>query len=500
VVVAQYVKPLRDSDRVIIEERFNQGQVQFINWRPGDDPYNPIFPLYDYHEDLPLRRSFDRPVTIVLEDKPELRALTPIYQTFYPNLTVDEIRDHYNPQRSVAFALRIPLADLNASWGWQPAGAGRWQTMLDVSQLQQYELTLPAEPAAQVWVDDAVAAGPVLLTAGLHPVRVEGTSVAPELWWNGQPVPRERLFTVANFSESWQLSSLRGAPARYQPLAWQQVLRFGGTGQQPGQFFRPIAIEVLQPSGDLLVADVENVRMQRFDANGAFKLEFGQRGTAPGELEHEFGTALDSQGRLYLADRWNDRVQAFTVDGDFVRVVVQAGAVRDVLVEPGGTLLVTVPGSQQVWRVTPEGQVLLTMGQGGMETGQLQEPIGVAQDTSGNIYVNDAGRKAVLKFSPSGQFLLEWPAPFVTWESYVAVSPDGNIYVSAPDENTVHAFTPDGVLLVQGTPESGYNPFDQPLNHPMGLTFDSAGNLYVTSTYSDEVVKFAPVALDAAQQ
>lgn len=497
-VVAQYVKPLRDSDQVIIEERFNQGQVQFVNWRPGDEPFGRIFPFFSYGEDLPLRRPIDRPVTILLEDRPEHRALIPLYQSFYPNLRVEEVRDHYDPKRSVAFALRIALEDIQNSWGWRDAsapaglsmteGAQRWQAMLYAPRLAEYALSAPDQPAARLFVQGMPLTGPVLLTPGFHLIEVEGVEQPPQLFWDGQPVPAEFLFARSDAP-----ASLAGAPAQYQRRAWRQALRFGGNGREPGRFFRPMAIEVSPADGAIFVADVDNVRVQRFDANGVFQQEFGRRGAAPGELEHEFGLALDGQGALYLADRWNDRLQAFTTDGQFLRVVAQMGAPRDVLVEQGtGALLATVPGSRQLWRLSPDGQVLQTIGLGGTEPGQFQEPIGLAQDAQGAIYVSDAGRKAVLKFSRDGQFLLEWPAPFVTWESYVAVSPDGLVYVSAPEENTVHAFTPDGVRQVQGTRGSGYYPFDRTLNHPMGLAFDAAGNLYVTSTFEDQVVKFAP--------
>ena len=130
--------------------------MQFINWRPGDDPFGRVFPLFNYDEDLPLRRPIDRPVTIVLEDRPEQRALIPLYQSFYPNLRIDEVRDHYDANRSVAFALRIPLEDIQNSWGWKqgdasaPApsvstteGTQRWQAMLHVPRLAEYALSAP---------------------------------------------------------------------------------------------------------------------------------------------------------------------------------------------------------------------------------------------------------------------------------------------------------------------------------------------------------------------
>ena len=71
----------------------------------------------------------------------------------------------------------------------------------------------------------------------------------------------------------------------------------------------PGAVEL--PSGDILVVDSGNNRVQRFRADGTFLAAFGRGGSAIGELDSPSGIlALDSGGFI-VADSNNDRLQLF---------------------------------------------------------------------------------------------------------------------------------------------------------------------------------------------
>ena len=59
-------------------------------------------------------------------------------------------------------------------------------------------------------------------------------------------------------------------------------------------------------------------RIARFDRDGKYLSSFGKRGTGPGEFMQPHGLALDSQGRLFVADRGNNRVQVMSTDGKFI--------------------------------------------------------------------------------------------------------------------------------------------------------------------------------------
>jgi DNA-binding beta-propeller fold protein YncE len=99
-------------------------------------------------------------------------------------------------------------------------------------------------------------------------------------------------------------------------------------GNRPGQPAEPASFYqandvITLPNGDVLVAeghsDSQPVhRIARFNRDGKYLGEYGKRGAGPGEFMQPHGLALDSQGRLFVADRSNNRVQILTTDGKFI--------------------------------------------------------------------------------------------------------------------------------------------------------------------------------------
>jgi len=535
--VAEYLKPIGTTDEVLVEERFNQGQVDFINYVPGSNPFEHRFLTFDRQRDVPLRRAIDRPVTIVLEERPENRALEAQITTLYAGCGSEPVVDGYG--RTVAFALRIPLQSIDASWGlrasyfsdsgWQElllerieagmpasppeeARSAQWQSFLWVDRLDEYDFSVNDGP---VWlmidgkpVIESAAQGSALLSYGLHPLslRAQGverlSSLAISWGTVDRPytlLPREQMFTVQSPDQA-----LLGPPARRELLAWEEVWTVGSNGSGPGQFYRPMSVALY---GDdwLYVGDADNRRIQKLRSDdGSTVAEWGKLGVGPGDMEHDLSLATAADGTLYVSDRWNDRLQAWSSDGEFLGVVVAPGEVsspRAVAVLPDGDVLVASAGHCQVRRFGADGVLKASWGERGAAPGQFTEPVGLAFDGLNNVlYVSDAGKSTVQKFSLDGQFLLEWPVPGVMWESFVAVDPEGRVFVSAPNQNAAYAYAPDGTLLVWGTQDAQFQPFPMALQHPMGMTFDARGDLYLTNTWADQVQRFRRIAVTEVAQ
>lgn len=96
-----------------------------------------------------------------------------------------------------------------------------------------------------------------------------------------------------------------------------QVVQLGVPGAE-GLFYGPRGI-ALGPSGELLVADTGNKRIQVFDQGGRFLREFGGWGQLGGQLDEPVGIAVREDGMVAVADTWNQRIQLFTADGVAVR-------------------------------------------------------------------------------------------------------------------------------------------------------------------------------------
>ena len=89
---------------------------------------------------------------------------------------------------------------------------------------------------------------------------------------------------------------------------------------------------VVGDNGDIFVADGHatntNERIVKFDRNGKYIMEWGVPGFGPcgtNQFSSLHALELDSQGRLFVADRDNNRIQIFDQDGNFLECWYQFG-------------------------------------------------------------------------------------------------------------------------------------------------------------------------------
>ncbi|MEX0712237.1 MAG: 6-bladed beta-propeller, partial [Pirellulales bacterium] len=61
-----------------------------------------------------------------------------------------------------------------------------------------------------------------------------------------------------------------------------------------------------------------NARVHKFTPDGRLMLSWGEPGSGPGQFNLPHGIAVDSQGRVYVADRENSRLQIFSGEGRFL--------------------------------------------------------------------------------------------------------------------------------------------------------------------------------------
>jgi streptogramin lyase len=111
----------------------------------------------------------------------------------------------------------------------------------------------------------------------------------------------------------------------------------GVAGNGPDTFNQPSGV-VVAPSGDIFVADGHgansNARIVRFSRDGTFIKAWGRPGSAPGEFNAPHAIAMDSQGRVFVADRSNQRVQIFDQEGTLLDTWKQFGGVSGLVITP----------------------------------------------------------------------------------------------------------------------------------------------------------------------
>jgi DNA-binding beta-propeller fold protein YncE len=115
----------------------------------------------------------------------------------------------------------------------------------------------------------------------------------------------------------------------------EEVLRFGGHGEEAGQLNYPTAIAAA-PDGTLLVVDALNFRVARFAADGRFLAAFGSSGEAQGAFGRPKAVAVDDDGRIFVSDVEQDAVLVFAADGTFERSIGRSGTGRGEFLLPAG--------------------------------------------------------------------------------------------------------------------------------------------------------------------
>ena len=152
-------------------------------------------------------------------------------------------------------------------------------------------------------------------------------------------------------------------------------------------------------------------------------------GTSATHVDSPQGIAFDTTGNLYAADFYNNRVLRFPVaDG------------------------VVATTADLVW-----GQATFTTKNSGTSATSLSYPFGISFDTAGNMYVVDRDNSRVLRY---------------------------------PISNGVIATTADQVWGQPNFATNTYGTSATTLTYPSSISFDAAGNLYVTDSGNNRVVRY----------
>jgi len=122
--------------------------------------------------------------------------------------------------------------------------------------------------------------------------------------------------------------------------------RGGVSGAGRDLFTGPSAV-MTSPRGDIYVLDGHgadgNNRVVKFDRSGRYLTEWGGTGPGPaaGEMGDAHAIAMDSRGRIFVADRWNIRVQIFDEEGSFLEQWTHLGPVSDIYIDEDDVIYVT---------------------------------------------------------------------------------------------------------------------------------------------------------------
>ena len=169
-------------------------------------------------------------------------------------------------------------------------------------------------------------------------------------------------------------------------------------------------------NGDVFVSDghggATNARVVKFSKEGKFIAAWGKRGSGPGEFALPHALAMDSAGRLFVADHGNNRIEIFDQDGKFIAEWKQFGRPSGLFIDKNDILYCT--DSESTRAVNRGFRRGLTIGSArdgtvttfipapfseGQAAGARQWGEAVAVDDDGNIYMGMNGTKGVERYA-----------------------------------------------------------------------------------------------------
>jgi serine/threonine-protein kinase len=230
--------------------------------------------------------------------------------------------------------------------------------------------------------------------------------------------------------------------------------------------------------------------------------------TSTARFTFPYGVAVDSVADIYVADAGNNAIRLITPAGAVTTIAgVSEGLAQPVGVaaETGGSLYVSNTGGILKFAPPPERTVSTLASLDGFDGA------GIAIDSGGDVFIADSYHNQIKKVTPEGTVSVfagsgqagsndgtgtsaSFNSPFG-----VAIDSSNNIYVADYGNNKIRKITPEAVVTtLAGSGQAGSADGvgnSASFNSPAGVTVDNSGNIYVADRFNHKIRKITPAGV-----
>jgi DNA-binding beta-propeller fold protein YncE len=266
----------------------------------------------------------------------------------------------------------------------------------------------------------------------------------------------------------------------------------------------------LDPSFPQLPKEIKLAEVSGVTINSAGEIFIFHRGERPiiamdksGKLLRTFGEGTksahglrcDSADNIWATDVVNHTVTQFAPDGKVLLTLGEKGVEgedekhfnkpTDIAFAPNGDFFVSDGyGNSRVVKFDKNGKFLLAWGKKGTGEGEFNTPHAVRLDSKGNLFVGDRENDRVQVFDQNGKFIRSFGgfAPFGLF-----ITPDDTLFVADGRAHHVMKMNLEGKIsetIGKLGPEPGH------FFLPHGITVDKDGAIYVTEINGKRVQRF----------
>ena len=344
------------------------------------------------------------------------------------------------------------------------------------------------------------------------------------------------------------------------------ITTFAGTGVQgnsgdggaatSAQLYNPIAVSV-DIYGNVYIADYGNHKIRMVSSTGIITTiagtgtvgNSGDGGAATSaQLYYPTGVSVDISGNVYIADQYNHKIRKVTSAGIITTLAgtgtagyngdgnaatsAQLNYPMAVSVDVSGNVYIAEGGNNKIRMVTSSGIITTiagtgtigSSGDGGAATSaQLNGPAGVSVDISGNVYIADGNNNKIRKVTSAGIITTlagtgtagyngdgnAATSAQLNYPMAVSVDVSGNVYIAEGGNNKIRMVTSSGIITTiagTGTPGDsgdGGAATSAQLYYPNGVSVDISGNVYIVDSVNHNIRVVGPrgqaIALPSGQ-
>ena len=209
-------------------------------------------------------------------------------------------------------------------------------------------------------------------------------------------------------------------------------------------------------------------------------------------LDHPEGIACGPDGGVYAG---GEAGQVYRIDIDraeFTEIANTGGFVLGMALDSTGNVYACDLVNACVHKITPDGDVSV------YSTGPSSEPMAVpnypAFDAQGNLYVCDSGgwkedSGRIFKVAPGGDAVV-WDRTLKTFPNGLCIGPNGDSLYVAMSLNSPRIARVE--ILPDGSAGNIETVVELPRTVPDGVAFDTDGNLYVSCYRPDIIYRLSP--------